>query len=812
MRFLSLPIKPILLCSLLSISVIPTLIVSMELYSFAKQNAHQVLDEKHLSLARNLTAPVFAYLENHRTIVQSISRRIQNEIETKRSTEKFLINEKLDFKNIRQMAYYDAINNSVVQTDQQLPDSKILSNLNATSCIQTQSSFFSPIIENPFATGKTILVCEPVFNKQKFIGIVIAALNLDMIEQYRKGIAFGESGHSAIVDQAGVVVAHPNADWTVENRDISDWPIVKAMIKGEEGITQFYSAFTQKDMVAAFTTVPEFGWGIMVPQLKSEIDERIFASLWPQLKWGVISIIFAIILSILLSKWIANPLTQLVKGTFQLSENRLNGGVLKLPTNSPKELKILSNALDMMTRQFIQIKTKLENVNNTLQNRVDEATEQLRDQNQRLEQMAICDELTGLFNRRGLKQSLEDTLAVTKNSNSVFSVLVCDLDHFKLVNDNYGHRIGDNVLQAFAKIAPTGLREHDYIGRWGGEEFLCVLAGANSETAMQVAERIRSSVQEVAVLPDALGLEITVSIGVATYPHDSDTIDELISCADNALYEAKHTGRNKVICHNGLAKSASHISKQIRLALNDNGLRTAFQAIYSLSDKHKVGNQSLARIHNQNEEALGANLFIHQAEELGLIEKIDEFVINETLNYLDNNYALVGEKLAFVHLSTDYLSKLTPANKLIKRIKQIKAKHQYDSEFPLVIELSEAQFKGNEKSLKEAIKMLLDYGIKLALRKFETSTTGLELLTTLPFDYVKLDGSSIRLAMNNSRYELALKHLITMCKDLDLNIIVEQIETTYELDYCKVLNIDLGQGYCLARPVIPNDMTASYDV
>jgi len=811
MRFLSLPIKPILLCSLLSISVIPTLIVSLELYAFANKNAHQDLDEKHLSLARNLTAPVFAYLENHRTIVLSISRRMQDAINTKQSTEKFLFQEKMDFKHIRQMAYFDARNNRVIQTEQQLTNSEIISNLQATSCIQTQSSFFSPIINNPFSAGKTILVCEPVFDKQQFTGIVIAALNLDMIEEYRKGIAFGESGHAAIVDQAGVVVAHPNLDWTKENRDISDWPIVKAMIKGEEGITKFYSAFTQKDMVAAYTTVPHFGWGIMVPQLKSEIDEQIFASLWPQLKWGVISIIFAVILSILLSKWIANPLTQLVKGTFQLSENRLNGGVLTLPANSPKELKILSNALDMMTRQFIQIKNKLESVNNSLQFRVDEATEQLRDQNQRLEQMAICDELTGLLNRRGLKQSLEDTLATAKNSKNVFSVLVCDLDHFKLVNDNYGHRVGDNVLQAFAKIAPTGLREHDYIGRWGGEEFLCVLTGANSETAMQVAERIRSAVQEVAVLPDALGLEITVSIGVATYPHDSDTIDELISCADNALYEAKHSGRNKVICHNGITQSASYISKQIRLALSDNKLKTAFQPIYDLSNQEKIGHQSLARICNKNEEAIEASHFIHQAEELGLIEKIDEFVMNDTLNYLDNNYSSTAEKLAFVHLSSDYLSKLSSTNNLFKKIKQIRAKHQYEVEFPLVLELSEAQFKGNEKSLKASIQLLLDCGVKIALRKFETSTTGLELLTTLPFDYVKLDGSSIRLAMNNSRYELALKHLITMCKDLDLNIIVEQIETTYELEYCKALNIDLGQGYCLARPVIPKDMTASYN-
>lgn len=809
MRFLSLPIKPVLLCSLLSISVIPTLIVSMELYSFANKNAHRLLDEKHLSLARNLTAPVYAYLENHRTIVQSISRRIQNQIDTKQSTENFLSKEKQDFKNIRQMAYYDARNNSVVQTDQKLPSSQIISNLQSTSCIQTQSSFFSPIIDNPFSAGKTILICEPVFNKTKFIGIVIAALNLEMIEQYRKGIAFGESGHAAIVDQAGVVVAHPNPDWTEENRDLSDWPIVKAMIKGEEGITQFYSTFTQKDMVAAYTTVPKYGWGIMIPQLKAEIDQQIFASLWPQLKWGVISIIFAIILSILLSKWIANPLTQLVKGTFQISENRLNGGSLKIPANSPKEIKILSNALDMMTRQFIQIKTKLESVNSSLQYRVDEATEQLRDQNQRLEQVAICDELTGLFNRRGLKQSMEDTLALAKNSNRLFSVLVCDLDHFKQVNDNYGHIVGDNVLQAFAKISPKSLREHDYIGRWGGEEFLCVLTGANSETAIQVAERIRSSVQEIAVLPDALGLEITVSIGVATYPHDSDTIDELISCADNALYEAKHAGRNKVICYNGLSKAASHIAKQIRLALSDDGLKTAFQPIYHLSNNQIIGSQSLARICNRDEAALGASHFIHQAEELGLIEKIDELVISQTLDHIDNDYSSVDEKLAFIHISTDYLSKLTPGNTLFKNINQIKAKHQYDSGFPLVLELSEAQFKGNEQSLKDSIHLLLEHGIKLALRKFETSTTGLELLTTLPFDYVKLDGSSIRLAMNNNRYELALKHLITLCKDLDLNIIVEQIETSYELDYCKALNIDLGQGYCLARPVIPNDMTAA---
>lgn len=807
MRFLSLPIKPILLCSLLSISVIPTFIVTLQLYSIASDDAERELEEKHLSLAKNLTAPVYAYLENHRTIVQSISRRLGTENVKENAVASYLFNAKFDFKNIQQLVYFHIPNQKFTLSEQN--PSSVLSTIQMQSvaCIQpvinSQSGAFTSIVKNPFSQGNTVMFCEPVFNKNKLKGIVIAALHLDMIEEYRAGVAFGDSGHSAIVDQAGVVVAHPNLDWTIANKDISDWPIVKAMINGESGITQFYSSFTKKDMFAAYTTVPEFGWGIMVPQFKSEIDDQIFAAYWPQIQWGGFSILLAIILSVYLSKWIANPLTQLVKGTFMLSEKRLNGGALKLNTGSPKELQQLSNALEMLTRQFIQIKSKLESVNNSLKDRVDDATEQLREQNKRFEKMAVYDELTELPNRRGLKQMLEESLANAKTDNKVFSILLCDLDRFKLVNDSYGHRVGDNVLQAFANIAPTALSDQDYIGRWGGEEFMCVLVDSNSDKAKIVAENIRNVLQDVAVLPDAIGLELTVSIGVATYPYDSESADELITCADNALYEAKHVGRNAVVCASGIKQSVSYVAKQIRCALTEDGLKTAFQSIYDISTQKVVGQQSLARISCGKDEIIEASHFIHQAEELDMVVNIDEFVMKQTLQFIDNNYSDSQGNLAFIHLSKDYLLSLSAENKIFKRIKQIKAKHQYENDFPLVLELSESQFINREKDLKQIIKMLLEQGIKIALRKFETSATGLELLTSLPFDYVKLDGSSIRLAMGNERYETALKHLITMCKDLDLIIIVEQIETTHELEFCRSLNIDLAQGYCLARPKIP---------
>jgi diguanylate cyclase (GGDEF)-like protein len=159
---------------------------------------------------------------------------------------------------------------------------------------------------------------------------------------------------------------------------------------------------------------------------------------------------------------------------------------------------------------------------------------------------AATDVLTGLLNRRGFFESAADVVSASRSSKRLVSVLAFDLDHFKSINDNFGHAMGDTMLQLFASVARKTMRSTDVIGRLGGEEFVAVLSGTQAEAGI-AAERVRAAFEAATLDPKSDGVQATVSIGVASGPADT-AIDQLITRADAALYRAKANGRNRIEC------------------------------------------------------------------------------------------------------------------------------------------------------------------------------------------------------------------------------------------------------------------------
>lgn len=177
---------------------------------------------------------------------------------------------------------------------------------------------------------------------------------------------------------------------------------------------------------------------------------------------------------------------------------------------------------------------------------IEEANQKLNAANERLQVLARQDALTGVANRRHLVEELERNFQTFQRYASEFSLILLDIDHFKRINDLYGHHTGDQVLKATTARILAGLREIDHIGRWGGEEFLCILPNTGFEEALACAERLRRDLA-TARLVDALPeLSVTASFGVATCRQD-DSIDTLMGRADKALYEAKEKGRNRIV-------------------------------------------------------------------------------------------------------------------------------------------------------------------------------------------------------------------------------------------------------------------------
>lgn len=169
--------------------------------------------------------------------------------------------------------------------------------------------------------------------------------------------------------------------------------------------------------------------------------------------------------------------------------------------------------------------------------------ERLRRQNEDLERLSTSDALTGLHNRRFLTQRLSEELVRSYRHKGSFSVLMGDVDEFKKYNDAFGHPAGDEVLKKVASILLSSTRSVDCTARYGGEEFAVLLTGTSGDVAAEVAERIRARVEG----QEFQGRKITISIGIAEFPADGQTADEVISSADEALYAAKRAGRNQVV-------------------------------------------------------------------------------------------------------------------------------------------------------------------------------------------------------------------------------------------------------------------------
>lgn len=189
---------------------------------------------------------------------------------------------------------------------------------------------------------------------------------------------------------------------------------------------------------------------------------------------------------------------------------------------------------ELIARVQVHLKTKL-------------LQDELREKNKKLEELSNTDSLTRLYNRRYFMELFDLEFQRAKRYQSYLSFIMIDIDHFKGFNDTYGHLLGDSILLEVSTLFKENLRRYDQIGRYGGEEFVLMMPETDLDGAMIVAERHRSRIEEFAMYEGDKKLNVTISLGVASYPHpDVETLDDLIRLADDALLESKRTGRNRI--------------------------------------------------------------------------------------------------------------------------------------------------------------------------------------------------------------------------------------------------------------------------
>lgn len=184
-------------------------------------------------------------------------------------------------------------------------------------------------------------------------------------------------------------------------------------------------------------------------------------------------------------------------------------------------------------------------MSDNVQKKLKESNDRLLIAEEKLVQLSISDDLTGLLNRRGINQWIESELVRFSRSGSPFTLLLMDIDFFKTVNDSYGHRAGDYVLQQISEIISTSIRAQDSVGRWGGEEFLFALPDTDCKGGRKIAEKIRKIVENKKMLYNNIDIRVTVSFGGCCM-NKGITLDSCLELADKSLYKSKEEGRNRV--------------------------------------------------------------------------------------------------------------------------------------------------------------------------------------------------------------------------------------------------------------------------
>ncbi|KPJ91995.1 MAG: hypothetical protein AMJ53_10275 [Gammaproteobacteria bacterium SG8_11] len=327
----------------------------VSIYKSAWKQYRAQIDEKHLLIARRLSANISDYLEKHIAATSHIASvldiyRANDLTQTHKLFNSVLVN----YPNIHSMNLYDVDEHGKVSVVASLnrDNSSSVSidpSLDLDSYFTSPSRFLSGVVDSPFSHTPRILVrqfCNEIDHRRRYI---IAELDPAPIERLRSKIQFGAGGHAAIIDHSGRLASHPNKQWTQEMRDVSAWPIVDTALQGKEGVMEFISPHTQENMISAFATVPEYGWVVLIPQPKSEIDNQIRSLVQKQISWIVISFLFIAFVAWRVALWISKPLRQLARHAGDLEDEQYACRTqIANAKGAPQEINRLSYALNAL--------------------------------------------------------------------------------------------------------------------------------------------------------------------------------------------------------------------------------------------------------------------------------------------------------------------------------------------------------------------------------------------------------------------------------------------------------------------------------
>lgn len=411
--------------------------------------------------------------------------------------------------------------------------------------------------------------------------------------------------------------------------------------------------------------------------------------------------------------------------------------------------------------------------------------------------LAHHDPLTTIGNRRAFQAGLQHVLS----SKSHGALAFIDVNHFKQINDFYGHLVGDLVLVNIANTLKEVTRSNDVISRLSGDEFTVIFCRVERDVISVVLDKLLHALNSFVVLEDGSKLEYSVSIGVALFPEHAHQEEQLIVNADLAMYKAKKKGLGRWHVFNPETDNFSSLQTDnrqmhsIKHALEENRFQLYYQPILRLQDKTISHYEALIRQIDEEGQLIFPDAFIPAAERMGLIQDIDEWVLENVLACLASEIPNSPDLVITVNISAPTLQEGDLPSLLVKLL----AKYQIACHH-LIIELTETAYIDNFENVLRNLNEVNALGVKIALDDFGVGFSSFSYLKRMPLSYVKLDGVYVKSLLQSNEDQVFVKSLSNMVKAFGMKTIAEFVGD--EATCCRLLELGVtfGQGYFIGKP------------
>ena len=420
--------------------------------------------------------------------------------------------------------------------------------------------------------------------------------------------------------------------------------------------------------------------------------------------------------------------------------------------------------------------------------------------NEELTQLALHDTLTGLPNRILLADRISQAMNKVAEQGGCFSLMFIDLDGFKPVNDAFGHHLGDRLLREVALRLREQLRSQDTLARIGGDEFVLLVRLLEPDDAPQVAAR-QVSLLSRAFRVDEHELLISASVGIAMYPGNGLTAEELLMNADAAMYHAKGTGKNGYsffdASMNTNARKQLQLLQDLRQALELQQFRLHYQPKFDASNSQPVGAEALLRWEHPQQGLLLPEEFIDLAEKTGLIIPIGDWVLNEACRqmriWFDQGYSHWRIAVNLSALQFCYAG-------LVDSVVAALERHRLPAN-SLTLEITETTAMSDADASMVVLQRLSQMGVDLSIDDFGTGYSSLMYLKRLPANELKIDRGFVRDLEHDSDDAAIVSAIVALGQALGLRIVAEGVETDTQQSFLTTLGCDALQGFLLGQPL-----------